>query len=104
MAPIMTRQRRFGNSRFADSYVPYGLFVLISIVSLALAGCSGASPTAEVPEATMEAPAATPEAPQRSTVTILADSDPVEAGQPVSYTVNASPAPVTDVTVQVDVF
>ena len=104
MAPIMTRQRRFGNSRFADSYVPYGLFVLISIVSLALAGCSGASPTAEVPEATMEAPAATPEAPQRSTVTILADSDPVEAGQPVSYTVNASPAPVTDVTVQVMFF
>ena len=84
--------------------MPYGLFVLISIVSLALAGCSGAAPTAEVPEATMEAPAATPEAPQQSTVTILADSDPVEAGQPVSYTVNASPAPVTDVTVQVDVF
>ena len=102
MAPIMTRQRRFGNSRFADSYVPYGLFVLISIVSLALAGCSGASPTAEVPEATMEAPAATPEAPQQSTVTILADSDPVEAGQPVSYTVNASPAPTTDLTVHVE--
>ena len=102
MAPIMTRQRRFGNSRFADSYVPYGLFVLISIVSLALAGCSGASPTAEVPEATMEAPAATPEAPQQSTVTILADSDMVAAGDPVSYTVNASPAPTTDLTVHVE--
>ena len=101
MAPIMTRQRRFGNSPFADSYVPYGLFVLISIVSLALAGCSGAAPTAEVPEATPEAPATTPEAPQQSTVTILADSDTVEAGQPVSYTVNASPAPTTDLTVHV---
>ena len=101
MAPIMTRQRRFGNSRFADSYVPYGLFVLISIVSLALAGCSGAAPTAEVPEATPEAPATTPEAPQPSTVTILADSDTVEAGQPVSYTVNASPAPTADLTVHV---
>ena len=99
MAPIMTRQRRFGNSRFADSYV---LFVLISIVSLALAGCSGAAPTAEVPEATPEAPATTPEAPQRSTVTILADSDPVEAGQPVSYTVNASPAPTANLTVHLE--
>ena len=91
----MTRQRRFGNSRFADSYVPYGLFVLISIISLALAGCSGASPTAEVPEPTPEAPQQSTE----STVTILADSDTVEAGQPVSYTVNASPAPAADLTV-----
>ena len=104
MAPIMTRQRRFGNSRVADSYLPYGLFVLISIISLALAGCSGASPTPEVPESTPEAPATTPEAPLRSTVTILADSDTVEAGQPVSYTVNASPAPVADLTVQVMFF
>ena len=93
----MTRQRRFGNSRFADSYVPYGLFVLISIISLALAGCSGASPTAEVPEPTPEAPQQSTE----STVTILADSDTVEAGQPVSYTVNASPAPAADLTVHV---
>ena len=37
-------------------------------------------------------------------MTILADSDTVEAGQPVSYTVNASPAPVTDMTVQVMFF
>ena len=100
MAPVMTRKRRFGNSRFADSYSPYGLFVLISLVSLA--GCSGASPRAKVPEATMEAPAVTPEAPQQSTVTILADADTVEAGQPVSYTVNASPAPVADLTVHVE--
>ena len=98
----MTRKRRFGNSRFADSYSPYGLFVLISLVSLALAGCSGASPRAKVPEATMEAPAVTAEAPQQSTVTILADAATVEAGQPVSYTVNASPAPVADLTVHVE--
>ena len=94
----MTRKRRFWNSRFVDSYVPYGLFVLISLLSLALAGCSGASPTAKVPEATMEAPAVT----QQSTVTILADADTVEAGQPVSYTVNASPAPTENLTVHVE--
>ena len=55
----------------------------------------------------MEAPGMPLEAPQQSTestVTIFADSDAVEAGQPVSYTVNASPAPVTDVTVQVMFF
>ena len=101
MAHIMTRQRRFGNSRFVDSYVPYGLFVLISIVSLALAGCSGASPRAEVPETTTGTLEMTPEPPQ-PTVTILADSDMVAAGDPVSYTVNASPAPTTDLTVHVE--
>ena len=101
MAPIMTRQRRFGNSPFADSYVPYGLFVLISIISLALAGCSGASPRAEVPETTTGTLEMTPEPPQ-PTVTILADSDMVAAGDPVSYTVNASPAPTTDLTVHVE--
>ena len=99
----MTLKRRFGNSRFADSYLPYGLFVLISLISLALAGCSGASPRAVVPEPTTATPV-TPEAPQpstESTVTILADSDTVEAGQLVSYTVNASPAPTADLTVHV---
>ena len=101
MAPIMTRQRRFGNSPFADSYVPYGLFVLISIISLALAGCSGASPRAEVPETTTGTLEMTPEPPQ-PTVTILADSDMVAAGDPVSYTVNASPAPTADLTVHVE--
>ena len=102
----MTLKRRFGNSRFADSYLPYGLFVLISLISLALAGCSGASPRAEVPETTTATPDMTPEAPQpstESTVTILADSDTVEAGDPVSYTVNASPAPIADLTVHVGV-
>ena len=105
----MTCKCRFGNSRFAGSYLPYGLFVLISLISLALAGCSGASPTAEVPDptpgATMEAPGMPLEAPQQSTestVTILADSETVEAGQPVSYTVNASPAPTADLTVHVE--
>ena len=52
----------------------------------------------------MEAPGMPLEAPQQSTestVTILADSDTVEAGQPVSYTVNASPAPTADLTVHV---
>ena len=34
-------------------------------------------------------------------MTILADSYTVEAGQPVSYTVNASPAPTADLTVHV---
>ena len=100
---IMTRKHRLENSRFADSYLPYGLFVLISLISLALAGCSGASPRAEVPETTTATPV-TPVAPQQSTesrVTILADSNTVEAGQPVSYTVNASPAPVADLTVHV---
>ena len=100
---IMTRKHRLENSRFADSYLPYGLFVLISLISLALAGCSGASPRAEVPEPTTATPV-TPVAPQQSTesrVTILADSNTVEAGQPVSYTVNASPAPVADLTVHV---
>ena len=100
---IMTRKHRLENSRFADSYLPYGLFVLISIVSLALAGCSGASPRAEVPEPTTATPV-TPDAPRpstESTVTILADSDTVEAGQLVSYTVNASPAPTADLTVHV---
>ena len=101
MAPIMTRQRRFGNSPFADSYVPYGLFVLISIISLALAGCSGASPRAEVPETTTGTLEMTPEPPQ-PTVTILADSDMVAAGDPVSYTVNASPAPTADLTVHME--
>ena len=42
----------------------------------------------------------TPEPPQ-PTVTILADSDMVAAGDPVSYTVNASPAPIADLTVHV---
>ena len=97
----MTRQRRFGNSPFADSYVPYGLFVLISIISLALAGCSGASPRAEVPETTTGTLEMTPEPPQ-PTVTILADSDMVAAGDPVSYTVNASPAPTADLTVHME--
>ena len=52
----------------------------------------------------MEAPGMPLEAPQQSTestVTILADSETVEAGQPVSYTVNASPAPIADLTVHV---
>ena len=98
--PIMTLKRRFGNSRFADSYLPYGLFVLISLISLALAGCSGASPRAEVPETTTAVPV-TLVAPQQSTVTILADSYTVAAGDPVSYTVNASPAPTADLTVHV---
>ena len=103
----MTCKCRFGNSRFAGSYLPYGLFVLISLISLALAGCSGASPTAGVPDptpgATTTAPVtpATPQQSTESTVTILADSDTVEAGQPVSYTVNASPAPTTDLAVHV---
>ena len=95
-ATVMTRKNRFGKLRFADSYLPYGLFVLIS---LALAGCSGASPGAVVPA--MEAPGPTLEDPPQSTVTILADSDTVEAGQLVSYTVNASPAPTADLTVHV---
>ena len=97
----MTRKRRFGNSRFAGSYLPYGLFVLISLISLALAGCSGASPTAEVPDPTPGMPLEAPQQSTESTVTILADSDAVEAGQLVSYTVNASPAPTTDLTVHV---
>ena len=96
----MTCKRRFGNSRFAGSYVPYGLFVLISLISLALAGCSGASPGAVVPEPTTGTLDMTPEPPQ-PTVTILADSDMVAAGDPVSYTVNASPAPIADLTVHV---
>ena len=96
----MTLKRRFGNSRFADSYLPYGLFVLISLISLALAGCSGASPGAVAPEPTPAVPV-TLVVPQQSTVTILADSDTVEAGQLVSYTVNASPAPTADLTVHV---
>ena len=50
----------------------------------------------------MEAPGMPLEAPQPSTVTILADSETVEAGQPVSYTVNASPAPTADLTVHVE--
>ena len=95
-ATVMTRKNRFGKLRFADSYLPYGLFVLIS---LALAGCSGPSPGAVVPA--MEAPGPTLEDPPQSTVTILADSDTVEAGQLVSYTVNASPAPTADLTVHV---
>ena len=99
----MTRKRRFGNSR--DSYSPYGLLVLISLVSLALAGCSRASPRAE--EATTADPdmtpeISTPEISPQSTVTILADSATVVAGEPVSYTVNASPAPVADLTVHVE--
>ena len=96
----MTRKCRFGNSRFAGSYLPYGLFVLISLISLALAGCSGASPGAVVPEPTTGTLDMTPEPPQ-PTVTILADSDMVAAGDPVSYTVNASPAPIADLTVHV---
>ena len=96
----MTLKRRFGNSPFADSYLPYGLFVLISLISLALAGCSGASPGAVVPEPTTGTLDMTPEPPQ-PTVTILADSDMVAAGDPVSYTVNASPAPIADLTVHV---
>ena len=96
-ATVMTRKHRFGKLRFADSYLPYGLFVLIS---LALAGCSGASPGAVVPEPTTGTLDMTPEPPQ-PTVTILADSDMVAAGDPVSYTVNASPAPIADLTVHV---
>ena len=96
-ATVMTRKNRFGKLRFADSYLPYGLFVLISLISLARdvavrrQGCG--SPTTEAP--------VTLEDPQQSTVTILADSDTVEAGQLVSYTVNASPAPTADLTVHV---
>ena len=96
----MTRKCRFGNSSFAGSYLPYGLFVLISLISLALVGCSGASPGAVVPEPTTGTLEMTPEPPQ-PTVTILADSDMVTAGDPVSYTVNASPAPIADLTVHV---
>ena len=106
---MMTRKDRLENSRFVDSYAPYGLFVLISLISLislALAGCSGASPGAGDPEstpgATMKAPEMPPKPSTVSTVTILADSDTVEAGQPVSYTVNASPAPTENLTVHVE--
>ena len=94
----MTRKRRFGNSR--DSYSPYRLLVLISLVSLALAGCSRASPRAE--EDTTPDPDMTTEISPQSTVTILADSATVVAGDPVSYTVNAFPAPTEDLTVHVE--